>query len=256
MKKKRFAWLCLLLPLFAFAQPGQHPVKVACMGNSITEGYGLQHPDTESWPSVLQQLLGDGYSVKNFGASGRTLTIEGDVPYMKEQCFKNALASLPDVAIIKLGTNDSKAWNWQHKQEFKTDLRTLIHALDTLSSHPRIYLCLPIPANENPYSINDSIIRNGIIPRIREVAHECHLPVIDLYTQMRPYCQKECPDGVHPDKEGAARLAGFIYQAIRKEVPTAYTEEKNLPSHKKNYLCGKENEPHCHSTVETGDKQY
>ena len=65
MKKKQFAWLCLFLPLFAFAQPKQEPVKIACIGNSITEGYGLEHPATESWPSVLQQLLGNGYSVRN-----------------------------------------------------------------------------------------------------------------------------------------------------------------------------------------------
>ena len=217
MKKKQFAWLCLFLPLFAFAQPKQEPVKIACIGNSITEGYGLEHPATESWPSVLQQLLRNGYSVRNFGASGRTLMMKGDVPYMKEQCFRDALASLPDIAIIKLGTNDSKEWNWQHKQDFKTDLHALIHSLDTLSSHPQIYLCLPIPAHKNPYSINDSIIRNGIIPLIQETANECKLPTIDLYTEMLPYYLKECPDGVHPDKQGAARLAGFIYQAIRKE---------------------------------------
>ncbi len=32
-------------------------IKVACIGNSVTYGYGLKHSDIESYSSQLQQLL-------------------------------------------------------------------------------------------------------------------------------------------------------------------------------------------------------
>jgi acyl-CoA thioesterase-1 len=47
---------CMLFLAFlgAFAQA---PFKVACVGNSITEGKGL----SKTYPAVLQELLGEDY---------------------------------------------------------------------------------------------------------------------------------------------------------------------------------------------------
>ena len=55
-------------PLFA-----RERIKVACVGNSVTYGYGLENRETESYPSRLQALLGEEYDVRNFGHSGATL---------------------------------------------------------------------------------------------------------------------------------------------------------------------------------------
>ena len=62
--------LLLALPLIATAQEKK---KVACIGNSVTYGYGHKTPGETSYPSQLQQLLGEGYEVRNFGHSGATL---------------------------------------------------------------------------------------------------------------------------------------------------------------------------------------
>ena len=59
--KKLCLIIILLLPLLLKAQP----VKVACVGNSVTFGYGLENPEKESYPVQLQQLLGENYLVKN-----------------------------------------------------------------------------------------------------------------------------------------------------------------------------------------------
>ena len=46
---------CLLLScLYAAAVAGV--VKVACVGNSITYGFGLSDPATESYPAQLHQM--------------------------------------------------------------------------------------------------------------------------------------------------------------------------------------------------------
>jgi hypothetical protein len=48
-------------------------IKVACVGDSITAGYALANPGTQSHPAQLQLRLGSGYTVGNFGLSGATL---------------------------------------------------------------------------------------------------------------------------------------------------------------------------------------
>jgi len=42
-------------------------IKVACIGDSITSGFTLLNPRRDSYPSLLQNMLGDGYEVRNFG---------------------------------------------------------------------------------------------------------------------------------------------------------------------------------------------
>ena len=44
--------------------------NVACVGNSITEGYGIW--SEKKYPEHLQELLGEGYTATNFGASSMT----------------------------------------------------------------------------------------------------------------------------------------------------------------------------------------
>lgn len=69
----------------------QKKIKVACVGNSITRGYGLANPDNDSYPSQLQKLLGENYNVQNFGHSGATLLGKGHRPYINTRDYKNAL---------------------------------------------------------------------------------------------------------------------------------------------------------------------
>ena len=65
------------------------PVKIACVGNSITYGSGIKNQFQNSYPGLLSQLLGEGYDVRNFGISARVLLNKGDHPYMHEQKFRD-----------------------------------------------------------------------------------------------------------------------------------------------------------------------
>ncbi|MFM9148318.1 MAG: sialate O-acetylesterase, partial [Verrucomicrobiota bacterium] len=62
MSRLLASFLLLLLTMSARAA---QPVKIACVGDSITPGVGAQRG--RSYPSQLQELLGDGYLVGNFG---------------------------------------------------------------------------------------------------------------------------------------------------------------------------------------------
>ena len=215
-------------------QPGS--IRVACIGNSITDGHGIDVATQYGYPAELQKRLGNGYWVKNFGVSARTMLNKGDYPYMNEMAWQDALAFKPDVVIIKLGTNDSKPYNWQHNSEFRQDLEQMVTTLcpalaqpakkgkksknqknQTSSLKPQIFLCTPIPAFKSTWDINDSVIVNGIIPIQKEVAQKYGLRVIDLHTHYANDGDKMLTDGIHPDGKGAQRLAEIIAGEIKKD---------------------------------------
>ena len=109
--------------------PKKDAIRVACIGNSITHGSGIDMQEAKGYPAQLQRLLGSGYYVKNYGVGARCMMSTSDHPYMKEQAWRDAKAFCPDVVVIKLGTNDSKPQNWQYKDEFKQDLCQMITTL-------------------------------------------------------------------------------------------------------------------------------
>ena len=191
--------------------PKPGAIRVACIGNSITDGHGIDMATAYGYPALLQKKLGQDYWVKNFGVSARTMLNKGDFPYMNELAWRDALAFKPDIVVIKLGTNDSKPHNWQYGQEFKQDLQQMIKAL----GKAKIYLCTPIPAFKSTWDISDSVITNSIIPIQQEVARKNKLQVIDLHTLMANDEELVQPDGIHPNNKGVAKMADIIAEAIK-----------------------------------------
>jgi acyl-CoA thioesterase I len=187
-------------------------VRVACVGNSITEGAAIA--DGKKYPQALQQLLGNGYSVRNFGVGGRTLLQRGDFPYRNEAAFRDALNWQPDIVVIKLCTNDSKPQNWKYAGDFQKDYRDLVRAFRKSNPAARIYICRPLPVFKDNWGIRDSIVRNGILPQVARVARKNRTRLIDLYGPFEGKAHLTY-DGIHPNAEGAALLAQLVYQAIR-----------------------------------------
>jgi acyl-CoA thioesterase I len=201
----------LLFISLSLASLAQKIVKVACVGNSITEGYGLKKE--EAYPAQLQLLLGEGYEVHNYGRSGRTLLNKGDRPYMKETAYREALDWNPDIVVIKLGTNDTKPQNWKFRNDFVADYVALVRSFKNLPSHPKVYVCYPIPVFRTNWGINDSTVRRGILPMVKKVKRKTRSRLIDLY---HPFEGKASIvfDGVHPTAEGTRLLAGEVYKAL------------------------------------------
>ena len=181
--------------LDAHKAPKQDAIRVACIGNSITDGYGIDMRTAYGYPAVLQKKLGNDYWVK---------------------------------------TNDSKPENWQYGAEFRQDLEQMITTLRpdlaqpvkkakkskksqaVAEAKPRILLCTPIPAFKPTWNINDSVIVNEIIPIQQEVAKKYGLQVVDLHTLYANDGNKMVDDGIHPDGKGAERLATIIAEALAK----------------------------------------
>jgi len=192
------------------------PIKVACVGNSITYGYEIPNRDSLSYPARLQQMLGDGWIVGNFGISARTLMYSGDLPYANEDVFIKAKEFNPDIVIIKLGTNDTKPQNWEHKDDFTTDYKRFVSEFQNLDSSPLVVAVKVVPAFPERWGIRDSIIKNELNPMIEQVAKELGIPLIDMHT---PFIDKGelFPDKIHPNIEGANLMAEKVYEFIKEK---------------------------------------
>ncbi len=213
----RFMCLLLLCTTSLFSQ-----TKVACIGNSITEG------GNPGYVQLLGQKLGSNFEVRNYGVSGRTMLKNGDSPYWNEPQWQQVQSWNPDVVTIMLGTNDSKPWNWDdHKDEFITDYREMVEILENLSSNPKIMLVLPPHAGEESFSIRGSVIKAEQIPQIIQLAGEKELTLIDINTPTQDKLYL-FPDEVHPNNEGHELLADVFYESISNLLQLKPTKTKLL----------------------------
>ena len=214
---RRFFLAALLFTTstFAFAEDAAK-IKVACVGDSITAGAGVRDGN-QKYPAQLGRLLGAGYDVQNFGVSGTTMLDNGDSPYKKQGAFTAATAFVPDIVVIKLGTNDSKPQNWSKKEGFAASAKSLVEAFQKANPKAKIYLCYPVPViAQGNWGINNDKVKTEIIPLIKQTATEMKLEIIDLYTALDGKPQF-FPDRVHPNDEGAGVIAKTVFEAIKKK---------------------------------------
>jgi acyl-CoA thioesterase I len=220
MKFKNTLFTALLFPLILLAgcatESSNRITRVACVGDSITQGVGVKDQSHDSYPAQLGHLLGDKWEVKNYGVSGTTMMNKGDRPYQRRAECQAAINSKPDVAIIALGTNDSKPQNAEaHPEDFIPSAHELIAKFRQANPRVKIYLCLPVPAFPEHWGIRDSVITNQIIPQLTQVAQQDKVSVIDLHTALagKGWC---FPDKVHPNETGAALMAEAVTSALLK----------------------------------------
>lgn len=206
--------LCLLVLVPAMAEERVEPVRVACVGDSITYGAGIPEREEKSYPSRLAELLGEGWLVKNFGRNGRTVLKNGHAPYWETPEYRKALRFKPEVVIIMLGTNDSRPPNWPaHKDEFVPDYVSLVRSFQRLESKPVVWICNPIPAFGDLKGISETVISGEIIPMIREIAKQTNVGIVDLHSVFDDRNDLQ-PDLVHPNSSGAERIARTVAKVV------------------------------------------
>lgn len=221
------------LALFA-AVNANAVIKVACVGNSITEGYGIW--DKKKYPEHLQDMLGSEYKVENYGHSSQMFRKNSNESYWKSSKFTAAYNFGADIVVIELGTNDSKYYfngpeNYYEKNvdrnEMLRDYEALIDTFAHQPQAPKVYATLQPYANKYDWYITDTAIVNQINPIIKEAAEKKGAILIDLHAEFN---KKEwlLDDMVHPNETGAKELARIIANAIQK-TPTQNTSSSKAP---------------------------
>lgn len=237
---KRFI-IVLLLSICGLAAYGQEKiVKVACIGDSVTYGTGIEDRENDSYPSQLQQLLGDGYEVGNFGRPGATLLRKGHRPYMDQPEFKDALEFAGDIAVIHLGLNDTDPRNWpNYRDEFIGDYLALTDSLRKSNPSVRILIALmsPITPKHQRFISGTRDWHSDIQEAIATAAEAAGAELIDFHSQLhsRPDL---LPDSLHPNAEGAGILASTVRSAITGDygglqMPEIFSDgmvlQRNMP---------------------------
>ena len=198
------------------AAPGDRK-KVACVGDSITYGCFVAGQPWNSYPRQLGKLLGDDYYVANFGYTNRTATKSADHPYTSEKLYTKSLEFRPDIVLIMLGTNDTKAHNWD-PAAYRRDMTDIINSYLEIDSHPEVIILLPPPVftihRRVMWQIRGDILAHEVIPALRKIAGEKGLRVIDTNG---PFMLKRrlFVDGVHPNAEGAKLLARTVFEDFK-----------------------------------------
>lgn len=194
-------------------------VKVACVGNSVTFGYGLQDREHDAYPVRLQQMLGDNYEVGNFGKSGATLLRHGHRPYNEQEEYKAAMAFGAEIAVVHLGLNDTDPRNWpNYRDEFEADYQQLIDDLNAAApgGHlKKLVICrmTPIFHGHPRFKSGTRDWHAEIQQAIERVALRNGIETLDLYTPL--HCRPDLfPDNLHPNAEGALILAQTVYGGV------------------------------------------
>lgn len=206
-------------------------IKVSCIGDSVTYGYGIEDRETWSYPAQLQVMLGDKYDVRNFGLSGSTLLRQGHRPYNKTEQYGQAMDFAGDIAVIHLGLNDTDPRDWpNYRDNFVGDYLQLIDDVRKANPECKIWICRMTPIFDR-HSRFKSGTRDWFWmeqEKIEKVANMAGVELIDLHTPL--HCRPDLfKDALHPDATGAGIIARTVYSAITGDygglsMPMLYTD--------------------------------
>ena len=201
------------------SEPKEGQIKVACVGDSITYGHGISDWEKNNYPAQLQGILGDDYHVANFGHSARTLSPDGDRPYIESEQYRLSLEYDADIVVIMLGTNDSKPANWVDEEDFIKKYDDFINSYKENNPNVKIILCTPakcyLPIKDN---YGDLDIRSEVVDVIKDATYTYATTkgynLVNIYALTDNH-EEWFGDKIHPSKDGAKVMAEAIADMVR-----------------------------------------
>jgi len=208
----------LLLVLFSLSACEEKtaklkPLKIVCLGDSITYGFKLADPVRQSYPAQLEKLAHGQWRVLNCGVNGATVLNHGDIPITAQQAYQDAAQFQSDVVVLMLGTNGTKSNNWLLVDEFVPDYLELIRKIQGLPSHPHVIACsIPPIFVSHPIGLNGEREAeiNGLV---KKAVAASKVDFLDIYTPLSED-QSFFIDGIHPNSRGAQEIAMRVFDKI------------------------------------------
>ena len=226
--------LAALLGL-ALARCAEPVVVVACAGDSITAGgHGAGH----DYPALLQDLLGDGYEVHNFGRSGTTVGDgDGFKPWRDSGGYDDMMETRFDVGIVSLGTNDAKESLWGAiEDDWVATYVDLIEELRSASPGAYFYVGATTPyiCCSGKWGDDTSVINEELPVLERDVADAVGGSIMDFRSALGgdDVVEDYYDDKIHPNERGYAAMAAEAAATLLGGVPATTTPR---PSYEPSY---------------------
>lgn len=212
--------------------------KVVCLGDSITEGFGLR--EEETYPYLLQRVLGDGYEVFNAGVTAHCVMDEllpdGRVmglPYVRTEKYAWALAQRGDIYVVLLGTNDAQdgmlddgsaidPWGnlFSRREHFVMHYERILADIRRANPAAKIYAARPTPVLECIWPKHQQKYLDVILEKIDEaIKRNPDVAVVDLYSAFTAkgdawLHESYQGDRLHPGPAGARLIAELVCQKV------------------------------------------
>lgn len=181
--------------------------EVLIVGTSLTAGFGLDDPD-DAYPSVIQRMadsLGYRIAVQNAGLSGETSA--GAL-----RRIDWLLQSDYDLVVIETGANDGL--RGLDVDSTRANLRAIVRSVHARLPRARIAL-VQMEAPPNLGAVYTRRFRESY-PLVASEERATLIPfLLDGVAGVSKYNQR---DGIHPNVEGARRVAANVWVALEPLV--------------------------------------
>ena len=199
------AWVILAFSVFTSTGAAADAKTIVFFGDSLTAGLGLEDPEAQAFPALIQQDLDAArlpWRVVNAGLSGETSA--GGVRRVDW-----ILRQPVDVFVLELGGNDGL--RGIPPATTAANLQAIIDRVRAKDPAATIVLAgIAAPPN-----MGEEFTRAfaAIFPRLAEKNHLPLIPFLLEKVAARPGLNQ--PDGIHPNARGHALVAETVWAVLR-----------------------------------------
>jgi acyl-CoA thioesterase-1 len=224
MKRDKLLLILLVWSLFAIpATSGAEPVRIVCLGDSVTRAVRPGVEPHQTFCALLQQSLSEPdhpVEVINAGIGGHT-TKDG-----LQRFQSDVLDRRPRVVVIMFGLNDSwidagEAESRLTVHEYRANLETMLELL--IGHEIKVVLMTPNPALAPTYGPERNATLRPYVDVVRDLARRRELPLVDVYQHFAELAQQReinslFTDDMHPNPAGQQQLAGLLEPVLQREL--------------------------------------
>lgn len=179
--------------------------QIIFFGDSLTQGYGLNDPDTASFPALIQRMIDQtslAFRVINAG-------ISGDTTYSAKNRLSGILEMQIDIFVLELGANDFI--RGQSAQSVEQNLQSIIDQVKQRHPNaPILLLGMELPAW---ISGTKAAGYRNIYQRLAVKNNIALLPFLLEGVAGIPHLNMF--DGIHPLAAGYEIIAKNVWKALK-----------------------------------------